>query len=367
MKNFCSLIRADGVHLVVFDPNKDEFNFSVQYGGDHIDLNQYSEYAFELHDDKRYVLASENPFKALHCGMIAPQPEFRNSPIIRDFFEPHGVFYHLFCMMPYREDGTMVNIAAWRDRDKDPFSNIECEMLGELTPHLTRVVELQRSLVEAEIVSNPAVRILDAIPIGVILCDAAAHSIFMNSAAKRIIENNDGLNNRHGELWAESPDVTKMLRDNIRRAVASYGAAETVPASTMSIKKMSGGSDLLAMVSAVAGSTPVKKIDMFQRPVAVVYLSDPDIRQETPQGILQRLFGLTLAESRLLQSLIQTGSLKAAARENNITEGTARSYLKRIFSKTGVKSQIELVRLASNSPAWLRNQAADPFESSFGG
>jgi DNA-binding CsgD family transcriptional regulator len=61
--------------------------------------------------------------------------------------------------------------------------------------------------------------------------------------------------------------------------------------------------------------------------------------------ILEKLFGLTPAESRLA-SLIGTGiAPREAASLLNITEETARTVLKRVFSKANVARQPELVAL----------------------
>lgn len=56
-------------------------------------------------------------------------------------------------------------------------------------------------------------------------------------------------------------------------------------------------------------------------------------------------FGLTLAERRLALLLLSGKSLQTAAQEANLTISTARSYLKRIFAKTGINRQSQLVTL----------------------
>ncbi|MEM9128131.1 MAG: hypothetical protein AAGA97_00140 [Pseudomonadota bacterium] len=56
-------------------------------------------------------------------------------------------------------------------------------------------------------------------------------------------------------------------------------------------------------------------------------------------------FGLTRAERRLALLLLSGKNLQAAAQEANLTISTARSYLKRIFAKTGINRQSQLVTL----------------------
>lgn len=60
---------------------------------------------------------------------------------------------------------------------------------------------------------------------------------------------------------------------------------------------------------------------------------------------LQRLFGLTVAESRLAAALHRHADTALAAQECGITLGTAQGRLKLIYGKTGEPGQVALMRL----------------------
>jgi DNA-binding NarL/FixJ family response regulator len=62
----------------------------------------------------------------------------------------------------------------------------------------------------------------------------------------------------------------------------------------------------------------------------------------TLQHLMQR-FELTRSEARLTQALVMGSSLEDSAAEMGITPSSARTYLKRVFSKTGCSRQAELV------------------------
>jgi DNA-binding CsgD family transcriptional regulator len=74
---------------------------------------------------------------------------------------------------------------------------------------------------------------------------------------------------------------------------------------------------------------------------------------DSNEARLSDLYGLTRAESRLAAKLAQGRSLEEAASMLNITIETARSYSKRVLSKTGAKRQSELVRLLLLGPAYV--------------
>jgi DNA-binding CsgD family transcriptional regulator len=68
---------------------------------------------------------------------------------------------------------------------------------------------------------------------------------------------------------------------------------------------------------------------------------------------VSRLFDLTDAEARLAVALGEGHRLEDAADRMGITVSSARTYLKRVFSKTDVTRQAELVRLLLAAPVLL--------------
>ena len=63
------------------------------------------------------------------------------------------------------------------------------------------------------------------------------------------------------------------------------------------------------------------------------------------RDLLLEAYGLTLAEQRLARRLLAGMSLNDAAAATNLSISTARSYLKRIFTKTGINRQSQLIAL----------------------
>ena len=58
-----------------------------------------------------------------------------------------------------------------------------------------------------------------------------------------------------------------------------------------------------------------------------------------------RDYGLTAAEARLIEGLARNGSLRRSAHDSHRSYYTLRAQLRSVFLKTGVRSQIELMRL----------------------
>ena len=85
-------------------------------------------------------------------------------------------------------------------------------------------------------------------------------------------------------------------------------------------------------------------------PAAAVFVSDPEVPLDSNQQHLRELYALTVVEARLAAWLAQGKSVHEAAAAMGITVNTARAYLKRIYDKTGVRRQPELVRVLLSLP-----------------
>ena len=362
LADFTEFFQGNGTHLAASVWN-DEIVLSVIHGLSDTVLEAYGDYAFGSEVDPRIDYCLRHPSKPFHWGILPNLDGFLASPLYTKVFEPVGCHDQLLVQIPIEQDlyqATHLAVGVWRHRDSGSFCQADCDLLGEFVPHLKRVFELQRLSVNSQFSKNPAAEILESFPIGLMFCDSSGNVQFANSAARSITEMADGLIIRHRQLWTEQSELTKRLREKIRLAVESFADKKHAPPHTLTIARSSGRSPLVVVISAVTGGAPDLQPIMFRQPVAAVYVSDPDRQPETSTELLQRLFGLTPAESGLLRFLTGGASLKTAADLAGIAENTARGYLKQIFAKTNTGGQADLIRLISNSPAWLRHQAAEP-------
>jgi DNA-binding CsgD family transcriptional regulator len=85
--------------------------------------------------------------------------------------------------------------------------------------------------------------------------------------------------------------------------------------------------------------------------VAVLYVADLDSGTLRRREALRELYGLTEAETQLVELLCQGSSLDEAALARGVTMNTARSQLKQVFAKTHTTRQSELVRLVISGVA----------------
>jgi DNA-binding CsgD family transcriptional regulator len=89
---------------------------------------------------------------------------------------------------------------------------------------------------------------------------------------------------------------------------------------------------------------------VWQRPLAMLVMSEIRRGHAVPSRVLHQLFSLTPAESGLANWLLTGRSINEYADERSVSIETARTQLKAILSKTGMRRQAELVAYMARLP-----------------
>jgi DNA-binding CsgD family transcriptional regulator len=137
--------------------------------------------------------------------------------------------------------------------------------------------------------------------------------------------------NRLFQLAIEAPGTASVLRSiPVHNALAPPMVLHVLPLKR-DAHDLFGGGDLLIAATAISASALVPS-----------------------PTILTGLFDLTPAEVRLATALAKGQSLKAAAVEAGLQFSTVRTYLNRIFRKTGTNQQSQLVALLKSAHPFRR-------------
>lgn len=89
--------------------------------------------------------------------------------------------------------------------------------------------------------------------------------------------------------------------------------------------------------------TPLTELQSGRNGWALCFVFDPEERAPIARSLLQTIYRLTPAEARLAEQLLLGRCPAEAAEALGVTIHTVRTYLKRLFRKTGAKTQAVLV------------------------
>jgi DNA-binding NarL/FixJ family response regulator len=188
---------------------------------------------------------------------------------------------------------------------------------------------------------------LNRLAMGLLVLDKECRILTANSFALRILKLCNSAATSDVIIFPKTCGIA-AFRSLIKRALTAHQLSQ--PFSEVIPVSMPDGQLISALVRSLSASGSTS-----EPPAVVVYLSSSSIStaKTLQPSIVARLLGLTMSEARVATLLAQGLSLSEAASQLQLTDNSARTYMKRILSKTGVNRQTELVQLILQSVAPL--------------
>jgi DNA-binding CsgD family transcriptional regulator len=361
---------AAGAHILRANPRERALTFSVlygyddfvrrMYGGDGVDfptaLARYEQHFTQLMPtDPRVRLIEQYPSRPLSCRLLMSDADLHGSRMYREHLIHADVEYSLCVAMP-EDDGSQILMGAFRGRQSTFFKEHEVEAFGELIPHVKQAVALSEHLARVDFVNRVAFEALDGISMGVLLVDENARLVHLNATARRVTDLADGISVHNGLVRLDTRSENEALRRAVWNAVASARHGRATAGEAIAVSRPSGSEPFPLLVATLWGNHLRYGLGHLDRPLAVVFVTVPEEPQEAPAELLRRLFGLTLMEARICERLVSGQALGTVAKDLRIRTNTARAHLKKVFAKTGVGRQSELVAKILATPVWLRHR-----------
>ena len=292
---------------------------------------------------------------------LVDREDFWGSEFYTDFLSPLGMC-HFVGGRTLEVEGVAAMVGFHRPADRGPFDPRDASTLGLLFPHLAHAALVHSRMTRMHAHVEALKSIHDRWPTGVILTEADGVVVWCNRTAEQILRDADGLRLNRRRLMAERPEANRDLHELLRRAANGNGNGRFGGVTAVPRRSAADSYSLLVAPLPPHNDAPH---GLLNRPLAVVFLCDPAQVVRTPAEALRRLYRLTPAEARLAEALMAGNRLRDVADQLEITEDTARSYLKRVLHKTGAQRQSDLVRVVLSGPVPLAAFADDvrPLES----
>lgn len=256
----------------------------------------------------------------------------------------HRSDIRLWCAISTVHTDTIIeNISLYQPWNDDAPGNDKLEMARLLAPHLDNALRIRAKLVQLEGLSRNLQAALDKADTAIILFDHFGRCAMVNQAAKKILDQRDGLTFVGSQIVATKARESVVLHETIRRAVASCRRKEHPSGEAVCISRRKG-KPLQVRVAPLPG----ERVSDGSHFAAIAIIGNPGAG--LPVEILQSAYGLSPAESRLALLLLAGRSMTEAADVNNVSRETVRSQLKSVFLKTGTRRQGELISLLGGLP-----------------
>lgn len=230
-----------------------------------------------------------------------------------------------------------------RDADRDDFSQMEIDSLQTLMGYFARAIALNRRFIDLFNQFKTASAVLDSAPRGIVAVGQFEQVTYLNSEAKRIFDQSDGLSLINNKVIFRDSKLRDRFSGFIEFACQQNEPQPKQERMNANIKRTS----VTTPYQMMAYTLPFNKrqASLFEaEALAVLIIQDATTNLQLRSELLQTFYNLSTAEARLAVALYQGSTLPEAAGELHISVNTARSQLRGIFKKVGVNSQAALLQ-----------------------
>jgi DNA-binding CsgD family transcriptional regulator len=240
----------------------------------------------------------------------------------------------------------LAGFAVARNERQGIITEREIKLGGLLLPHVRRSVMISNMLDISTIERARMAEALDALTCAVVLTDERGAILHANRSARHMLRSGGPIHDVHGIVQATIPSASRELHSAIMLAAqdeASIGRTGlAVRLTEPDLLTELDRPPVFARVLPMAGGD--LRAGMEPAAVAAVFIGNaPDGHDAA--DMLATAFGLTLAETRVLASLLVGHTLAETAAGLHIANTTTKTHLDNIFQKTGVSRQADLMRL----------------------
>lgn len=266
-------------------------------------------------------------------------------PFHEAFNKPQG-FVDALAIGLTRDSHSVGTIGFNRHADAGLVGPREVEVMRLLLPHLQRAATISRVLEARSIALRQFETVLSglAIPVAVVSGDLAVK--FVNpSLADILAMPNRNFDVVNGQLHLRFPPAHALLVTTLRDATneghiegrAAFGIPIGIP------------SDQVQSLHILP--LPGKAV---REPEFAIILTPLSAALESAGSTVASLFQLTRAEQRVFEQIAAGRSIDDASATLGVATSTIRTHLLRIFAKTGMGRQAELVALAADFRPMIR-------------
>lgn len=274
---------------------------------------------------------------------LVPYEEFRRGRFYREWARPHG-WVDVASAVIEKSATSCTFLSVVRHEANGLVDDEMRRRMALVIPHVRRALligqTIHRKQTEAVCFSD----VLDGLSSGMILVDASGRIVHINNAGNAILDAGDFLRSVCGRLVASDLAINAALREILVAANAG-DAALGVKGIALPLTAHDGERYVAHVLPLTSGAR--REAGLAYNAVAALFIRKASLEPFSPPEVIGEMYKLTPTELRVLLAIVDIGGVPEVAAALGVAVTTVKTHLSRLFEKTGVARQADLVKLVA--------------------
>jgi DNA-binding CsgD family transcriptional regulator len=278
---------------------------------------------------------------------VLPYNEFVNTRFYKEWAQPQGLVDFIVSVLDQSEANAWC-FGVFRHESDGLVDDRTRQRMRLIIPHIRRTMQLNK-LMDIKVSENATfTNTLDNLSAGVCLVSADGLIIHANKAGHAILDRSDYLFTSAGRLSARDLDADQAMQEMFA-AAARIKSGTSIHSSSLPLKAGDGQVYVAHVMPLTVGAR--RTIGVGDVATAAVFVHKMDIVTPSLPNSLAKHFKLTPGEIRILLTVIEEPRIAEVAQRLGVTPNTVKTHLGRLYAKTGVGRQADLVKIVAGFSA----------------
>jgi DNA-binding NarL/FixJ family response regulator len=193
--------------------------------------------------------------------------------------------------------------------------------------------------------------VFDALAAGVFLVDARSRIVFANAAGQDLLSEGHIVCGAQDVLTVLDAQADLALREAIE-AASDGDVAVGVKGVAVALSPQPDQRWLAHILPLTSGAR--RRAGIAYAATAAVFVHKAALDTPPLLETIAKLYRLTPGELRVFAATVDVGGVSNVAQALDVSEATVKTHLQHLFEKTGMRSQVDLVKLAAGHASLLR-------------
>jgi DNA-binding CsgD family transcriptional regulator/PAS domain-containing protein len=310
-------------------------------GADPESLRAYSESYPKL--DPTAGLPSFGIEQVVSTADLVPYEEFRRGRFYREWARPHG-WVDIASAVIEKSATSCTFLSVARHKASGMVDDEMRRRMALVIPHARRALLIGRTINLKQAETACFSDILDGLSAGVLLVDANARIVHANAAGNAMLGAADFLRTVGGRLVASDASINEALRE-ILAASEAGDVVVGVKGIALPMSAHDGERYVAHVLPLTSGAR--RRTGLAYKAVAALFVRKAAVGTFSPPEVIGEMYKLTPTELRVLLAIVDIGGAPEVAAALGVAVTTIKTHLSRLFEKTGVGRQADLVKLVA--------------------